>query len=138
MPFSLSPIKTDVLVIGAGPTGLMAANQLNRFGINFIIIDAKKGPTIESRAIAVTARSLEIYEQMGLSDEVVENGQKINSFHFFTQGRERGKVAIGEIGKGYSDFNFLLAFEQSKNEEMLSRNLSATGKEILWETTLLN
>jgi len=41
-------METDVLIIGAGPTGLMAANQLNRFGINFIIADKKCGPTEES------------------------------------------------------------------------------------------
>ena len=58
-------LNTEVLIIGAGPTGLMAANQLVRFGIDFIIVDSKEGPTQESRAIAVTARSLEIYQQMG-------------------------------------------------------------------------
>ena len=127
-------LHTDVLVIGAGPTGLMAANQLNRFGIDFIIIDKKNGPTEQSRAIAVTSRSLEIYEQMGLSDEVIANGQRINSFHFFTQGKQRGIVKVGEIGKGLSDFNYLLGYEQSKNEELLTRNLIEHGQKVLWGT----
>src|SRR5688572_3783112 len=131
-------LTTNVLIIGAGPTGLMAANQLNRFGIDFIIIDKKSGPTLESRAIAVTSRSLEIYEQMGLSDEVVEQGQRINSFHFFNQGKERGVVQVGEIGKGYSDFNYMLGFEQSKNEEILSRNLSEHGKNVMWNTEFVS
>ena len=45
-------MNTQVLIVGGGPTGLMAANQLLRFGIDFILIDSKSGPTIESRAIA--------------------------------------------------------------------------------------
>ncbi|HUR29829.1 MAG TPA: FAD-dependent monooxygenase, partial [Saprospiraceae bacterium] len=130
-------LSTDVLVVGAGPTGLMAANQLNRFGVDFIIIDSKSGPTEQSRAIAVTSRSLEIYEQMGLSDEVLANGQRINSFHFFSQGKQKGIVKVGEIGKGFSDFNYLLAYEQSKNEELLYRNLLDHGKDVHWETTFI-
>src|SRR5688500_16005315 len=113
----MNSIETDVLIIGAGPTGLMAANQLKRFGVNFIVIDSKSGPTEQSRAIAVTARSLEIYEQMGIVDEVIKHGQRIDSFHFFTDRKERGKVEIGNIGEGYPDYKYLLAYEQSKKEE---------------------
>ncbi|HUR31764.1 MAG TPA: FAD-dependent monooxygenase [Saprospiraceae bacterium] len=130
-------LTTDVIIIGAGPTGLMAANQLARFGCDFIILDSKKGPTVQSRAIAVTSRSLEIYEQMGLADEVVQNGQRIESFHFFSGGKQRGKVVLGEMGKGLSDFNYLLGYEQSKNEELLYHNLQKQGKEVLWETSFV-
>ena len=127
-------MKTDVIIVGAGPTGLMAANQLNRFGIDFIIIDAKSGPTVESRAIAVTARSLEIYQQMGLSDTVVEKGAKINSFNFYYGGKRKAEIKIGAIGVGLSDFHYLLAFEQSKNEELLCENLKHNHKDVLWNT----
>src|SRR5687767_884179 len=130
-------VETDVLIIGAGPTGLMAANQLKRFGVNFIIIDSKSGPTEQSRAIAVTARSLEIYEQMGIVDEVLTHGQHIDSFHFFTDGKERGKLEIGNIGEGYSDYKYLLGYEQSKNEELLFRNLGEHQKDVKWETTFV-
>ena len=126
---------TDVLIVGAGPTGLMAANQLQRFGIDFMVIDGKAGPTLESRAIAVTARSLEIYQQMGLSDEVVANGTRMNSFHLYTEGKQRAVVKIGEIGKGLSDFSYLLAYEQYKNEKLLYRTLQENGKEVQWETS---
>ena len=57
-------MEYDVIIIGAGPTGLMAANQLARFNINFLIVDSKAGPTDQSRAIVVTARSMEIYQQL--------------------------------------------------------------------------
>jgi len=123
---------TEVLIIGAGPTGLMAANQLMRFGIDFIIVDCKNGPTKESRAIAVTARSLEIYQQMGLSQQAIEKGKRMNAFNLYSGGKEKAKVKIGEIGKGFSEFSYMLAFEQSRNEEMLAHNLESNGKKIHW------
>ncbi|MCB9223318.1 MAG: FAD-dependent monooxygenase [Crocinitomicaceae bacterium] len=126
-------MNTDVLIVGAGPTGLMAANQLERFGIDFIIIDSKSGPTVESRAILVTSRSIEIYQQMGLSDQVVNNGKKVTSFNLFTNGKVRGEVQIGELGKEQSEFSYLLAFEQFKNEKLLSERLDNLGKSVLWE-----
>jgi 2-polyprenyl-6-methoxyphenol hydroxylase-like FAD-dependent oxidoreductase len=131
-------MNTQVLIVGAGPTGLMAANQLHRFGIDFIIIDSKSGPTKESRAIAVTARSLEIYQQLGLSKTVVENGIKMNSFNLFSEGNRKAKVEIGEIGKGMTDFPYLLAYEQSENETLLYENLKNNGKSVEWETEFVS
>ena len=51
---------TDVLVVGAGPTGLMLANQLGRRGVRARIIDRRGGPSLETRALGVQARTLEI------------------------------------------------------------------------------
>ena len=115
----------------------MAANQLQRFGIDFILIDYKPGPTKESRAIAVTARSLEIYQQMGLSDTVVADGIMMNSFTLFSDGKPKAEVKIGEIGKGMTDFPYLLAYEQSQNETLLYRNVKEKGAEVHWETALV-
>ncbi|MFL5729110.1 MAG: FAD-dependent oxidoreductase [Cytophagaceae bacterium] len=63
-------MTTDVLIIGVGPTGLMAACRLARAGINFIIVDSKSGPTEPFRTIAITTRSLETCQQMGLAERV--------------------------------------------------------------------
>ena len=126
-------LTTEVLIVGAGPTGLMAANQLMRFGIEFILIDKKEGPTRESRAIAVTARSLEIYQQMGLDQHALKEGKIMRSFNVYSNGKRKVEVVIGEIGKEISEFSYMLAFEQSKNEELLSRNLINNGKIIHWD-----
>ena len=67
---------TEVLIVGAGPTGLMAANQVMRFGVKFMIVDTKEGPTKESRAIVVTPRSMEIYQQLGLQDRIMEQSHQ--------------------------------------------------------------
>ena len=128
-------MKTDVIIIGAGPTGLMAANQLSRFGIDYIIIDSKDGPTHESRAIAVSARSLEIYQQLGVIDEVVNNGKKIESFNVFSEGKPQVSVNFNNIGKGLSDFYYLLAYEQSKNETLLYNHIQTSGHDVLWNTS---
>lgn len=125
-----------VLIVGAGPTGLMAANQLARFGINFLIIDGKPGPTEQSRAIAVTARSLEIYQQMGISDEAIAQGRYISEFAIYVKGKQKAFAPIGELGKGLTDFSYLLAFEQSKNEALLSRHLESFGGKVSWNVQL--
>lgn len=83
--------QTEVIIIGAGPTGLMLANQLNRFQIDFIILDSKSGPTVESRAIAITSRSLEIYQQLGLVDKVIAEGAKMTSFNIYSKGKRKGR-----------------------------------------------
>src|SRR5215510_8695221 len=62
---------TDVLVVGAGPTGLMAGLVLTRRGVPVVVVDQKAGPTRESRALAVQARTMEIYDQLGLADQVL-------------------------------------------------------------------
>ncbi len=66
----LPVIDTDVLVVGAGPTGLMAGVVLARRGVPAVVIDRKPGPTRESRALAVHARTMEIYDQLGLAEKV--------------------------------------------------------------------
>jgi 2-polyprenyl-6-methoxyphenol hydroxylase-like FAD-dependent oxidoreductase len=126
----------DVIIIGAGPTGLMAANQLARFNINFLIVDSKDGPTEQSRAIVITARSMEIYQQMGISHTAIDEGRFITEFAIFVKGKEKATAQVGEFGKGQTDFSYLLAFEQSKNESLLVRNLAAYNKEVCWNTEL--
>ena len=69
-------LPTDVLIVGAGPTGLMLANWLARsWASPSEIIDGKSGPTTESRALVVQARSMEIYDQLGLVGEVLAEGR---------------------------------------------------------------
>src|SRR6188474_582552 len=73
---------TDVLIVGAGPTGLALACQLIRYGIDFVIIDSKETTTPHSKAIGVQARTLEIYEQIGLHEKLIydfinSNGKEV-------------------------------------------------------------
>lgn len=131
-------MHTQVIIIGAGPTGLMAACQLARFNVDFIIIDTKPAPTHESRAMLVTARSMEIYQQMGLVDAVLQQGQMIGKFSIYMNGREKATLETVDAGNGLTDFPNLQAFEQFKNEELLYEQLKATGRDVLWRTSLVS
>lgn len=126
----------DVLIVGAGPTGLMAANQLNRFGIDFLVIDSKSGPTKESRALGVSARSMELYQQLGLAEQVQEQALPIIGFKIYSNGKLKGAGSLNDFGAGKSDFPHLLnIFEQSNNEKLLYTNLCKNGDDIFWNTS---
>lgn len=127
---------TDILITGAGPTGLMLAAQLTRWGADCVVIDKKSCPTKESRALVVQARSLEIYEQMGLSDEVVGDGHVTEGIRLFEGGRIKATVSLGDLRTVYSPFPFVLVYEQNKNEALLYRYLQSHGKEVQWNTEL--
>lgn len=131
-------MNTDVLIIGAGPTGLMLGNQLNRYGINFIIADSKAKTTNQSRALAVSARSMELYQQLDLSDTVLEQAIDVVGFKIFMNGKNKADVNLKGLGKGLSDFeNFMNAFEQNKNEKLLNENLQKQNHYVLWNNSFI-
>ena len=78
-PETPSPrVDTDVLVVGAGPTGLVLALWLRRLGVRVRIVDMREGPGETSRALAVQARTLEFYRQIGIVDDVLAAGLRID------------------------------------------------------------
>src|SRR5919109_2063829 len=92
-------MMTDVLVVGAGPTGLMLANQLGRRGVRTTIIDRHSGPAQQSRAMAVHARTLEIYSKLGIAERAVELGRPGYGANMWTGGRLRARVPLEDMGK---------------------------------------
>ena len=79
-------MDTDVLVVGAGPTGLMLANQLARRGVNTTIVDRHAGPSLQTRAIAVQARTLEIYSKLGIAERALELGKRGTGANMWARG----------------------------------------------------
>lgn len=129
-------IETDVLVIGAGPTGLSLACQFVRHGVDFVILEKNEHVTPYSKAIGVHARTLEIYEQMGLAQKAVEEGTIAGKVRMLAGGEVRGEMDLSHIGEGLSPYPFVLMLEQSKNERLLYEYLQSQGKEVLWKTEL--
>ena len=104
-------MKTDVLIVGAGPTGLALACQLIRYGIDFVIIDKKESTTPYSKAIGVQARTLEIYEQIGLAEKLIAEGTRAEAARMIVGGKIRGEIVFGEYGKGMSPYPYFLFVE---------------------------
>ncbi len=119
--------KTPVLIVGAGPTGLVLALSLHRQGVKFRIIDQTPGPGTTSRAIVMHARTLEFYQQMGISDPVVKNGVKFKAINLWASGKKRGHASLGDIGEGLSEFPYMLIYPQDEHEAFLVHELKKMG-----------
>ncbi|MGE3465426.1 MAG: FAD-dependent monooxygenase [Pyrinomonadaceae bacterium] len=129
-------MQTDVLIVGAGPTGLALACQLIRHGVDFVIIDKKETTTPHSRAIGVQARTLEIYEQMGLAAPLIELGEPAEKVRMIAGGEVRGEAILKDIGKGLSPYPFLLIVEQGKHERLLYDHIRENDRDVLWQTDM--
>ena len=125
-----------VLIVGAGPSGLMMAAQLLRYGIHPVIIDSKRGPTTESKALGVQPRSLEIYRQMGIVDPVIRDGKKAQALTFNRDGKPIATFPVTNIGEGKTPFPFIELYQQSKNEKLLLDYLTQNVCPVYWETSL--
>jgi hypothetical protein len=105
---------TSVLIIGAGPTGLMMAGQLAQRGVPFRILDKNADHTTQSRALVVQARSLEIFDQMEIAQEAIRLGEKAKAVNVIVRGKQVLAMELGDVGAGLTAYPFLLILEQSK------------------------
>ena len=130
--------QTDVLIAGAGPTGLVLALWLTKQGIPVRIVDSAAGPGTTSRAMAVQARTLELYRQLDLADAVVTAGHKNPSISLWARGERRASVAFGTVGQTLTPFPFVLIFPQDQHERLLIERLEALGITVERNTELLD
>ncbi len=132
-----SPSETNVLIVGAGPTGLVLALWLTRLGVRVRIVDKTAEPGTTSRALAVQARTLEFYSQLGLSGAVVERGRKTIAANLWVAGKRVAHAVLGEMGAGLSPFPYALIFPQDEHERLLVERLSQIGVQVERATELL-
>jgi 2-polyprenyl-6-methoxyphenol hydroxylase-like FAD-dependent oxidoreductase len=129
-------LDTDVLVVGAGPTGLMLANQLGRRGVRTLIIDRHAGPSLQTRALGVQARTLEIYAKLGIVDRALELGKRGTGANIWAEGRKMARVPLGEAGQSVTPYPFILILGQDDNERIMGDKLRDWGMSVQWNTEL--
>jgi 2-polyprenyl-6-methoxyphenol hydroxylase-like FAD-dependent oxidoreductase len=117
----------QVLIVGAGPTGLVLALWLTKLGVRVRIIDKTAEPGTTSRAVAVQARTLEFYRQIDLSDAVVEAGVKVAAANLWVGGASAARLPLGRMGEGLSPFPYALTYSQDAHERLLIERLEALG-----------
>ena len=129
-------MQTDVLIVGAGPTGLALACQLIRYGIDFIIVDKNETTTPHSKAIGVQARTLEIYDQIGLAGPLIDLGAPAEKAKLFAGGKMRGELNFSKLGEGMSPYPYVLFVEQGRHEELLHDFIRSHDRRVDWNTEL--
>jgi 2-polyprenyl-6-methoxyphenol hydroxylase-like FAD-dependent oxidoreductase len=130
-------VDTQILVVGAGPTGLMLALQLRRLGLQPLLIDRHSGPAQQSRALGVQARTLEIYAQLGIAERALELGRRATGINLWRGSKPAARVPLGDIGRELSPFPYLLILGQDDNERLLGERLAQFGGEVQWNTELV-
>lgn len=116
--------QTDVLVVGAGPTGLTLACELLRHGLSVRIIDEAEGPTTVSKAIVVHARTLETFRSMGCADDLIARGQKLHGATLWSNGNAVVRADFDELETQYP---FILSVAQRETEAVLLDLLKKLG-----------
>ena len=127
----------QVLIVGAGPTGLVLALWLTLMGVRVRIIDKASEPGSTSRALAVQGRTLEFYQQVGLAQEVVERGHQVAAVNLWVKGAKTATVPLQEMGRGMSAFPAPVIFPQDEHERLLITRLRAVGVEVERDAELL-
>ncbi len=131
------PAAIDVLVVGAGPTGLMLAVQLARRGVRTLIVDRNDGPSVATKALGVQARTVEIYSRLGIADRALALGNRASGANLWVEGRKAARVPLGDIGRDLSPYPFLLILGQDDNERLLGEALRDMGIAVQWETEIV-
>src|SRR6476469_5512775 len=129
--------SSEILIAGAGPTGLVLAIWLTRLGIKVRIIDKTAEAGTTSRALAVQARTLELYHQVGIDEAVIAGGEKIRYLNMWAPGRRVARVPLQDIGKGLTPYAFALVFPQDAHERLLADTLAQLGVRVERRTELL-
>jgi 2-polyprenyl-6-methoxyphenol hydroxylase-like FAD-dependent oxidoreductase len=128
----------QVLIVGAGPTGLVLALWLTRLGVRVRIIDKAAQSATTSRAVAVQARTLELYAQLGLADSVAARGRRAIAVSMWVKGRRVARAVFGDMGAGLSPYPYALIFPQDEHEQLLIERLADAGIAIERQIELLD
>jgi 2-polyprenyl-6-methoxyphenol hydroxylase-like FAD-dependent oxidoreductase len=130
-------LDSEVLIIGAGPTGLVLALWLTKLGVKVRIIDKRADAGTTSRALAVQARTLELYRQLDLAEAVVERGHKVPAVNLWVKGKPKARLSFETIGSNLTPYSFLQIFPQDEHERLLIARLEELGVLVERRTELI-
>jgi 2-polyprenyl-6-methoxyphenol hydroxylase-like FAD-dependent oxidoreductase len=120
-------VRTSVLVVGAGPTGLLLASELRRRGVPCHLIDARPGPNHWDRATLVHPRSLQIFEAVGIVDKLLDVGCRQRIIKVHSDGKVLGTIDLSTSGSFYG---FSLGVSEEVTESVLTDYLHKLGGEV--------
>jgi 2-polyprenyl-6-methoxyphenol hydroxylase-like FAD-dependent oxidoreductase len=127
-------MSTQVIVVGAGPTGLLLASELVRRGVDCLLIDVLDAPQEWDRATVVHARSLEIFEALGLVDAFLDRGVRTRHARVCSDGAELGALDFELVGGRYP---FQIGVSEEVTESVLAAHLEALGGAVTRSTGLV-
>jgi 2-polyprenyl-6-methoxyphenol hydroxylase-like FAD-dependent oxidoreductase len=120
--------ERDVLVVGAGPTGLTLASELMRHGASVLLIDQLAAPVVYSKAAVVHARTMELFDAMGAVEPMLERSRVVHGANVYAGGR---RVAhVGMDGLIDSPYPHAYGISQRDTEEVLAQHLSRLGVQV--------
>ncbi len=119
--------RRPVVVVGAGPTGVLLAIELARRGVGVRVLDKQSSRPRESRAIAIHARTLEMFHQLGIADEFLELGCRLDGMLLHTPRRRSMRLRLDRIDSPYP---FVLTLRQDETQRILDQHLEDLGVEI--------
>src|ERR1700722_11487231 len=130
-------MKTDVLVAGAGPRGLMMASELTRYGLSVRLVDKNMQRTDKSKAIVLWARTLELIDRMSphSADRFIEAGLKAESANIHSGKETIGRADMKDVD---SKYKFVLMIPQSETERVLEEHLATFNVKAERQTELLD
>ncbi len=128
----------DVLILGAGPAGLVAAAVLAEQGVDFRIVDRASGPVAQSRAVIVHVRTLELLDRLGLAARALRLRVRTTGVEIHARGRRAGGFQLAGPGsREQTAFPYALGLEQDRLERLLVERLTELGVQVEWNTELV-
>jgi 2-polyprenyl-6-methoxyphenol hydroxylase-like FAD-dependent oxidoreductase len=129
------PNEVTVLIVGAGPTGLLLAAELHRRGVTCRLIDANPGPLHWDRATVVHPRSLEIFESLGILEPLLSVGVKQRIARLHSAGRVLGEIDLALCGSRYG---FNIGISEEVTESILAEYLTQRGGAVVRSSKLVS
>lgn len=131
------PSETQVLIVGAGPSGLSLAIRLAASGVGFVLVDKLTEPRTTSRAAAIHTRTLRTFEPLGLTDTLIGAGRRVTAAAIWGGDRVLTRIRFDKLNTAYP---FVLALPQNETEAILARRLESLGGTVArgWTVTALH